>query len=327
MPLISAQGLYDGDRINECSLMAQLYYPRLLCAGNGYGRLELSYHKIISKVFPKWSADKIPSEPELKGYLQEYAERRLLFLYTSGGQLWGQWDSSPGTFGKYESKEDKRSPAPPEKQFNEWLAQNKKNSIKPTESVGSEILRQKCGNSAEKLSDREKILPHGIGVGIGDGVTCEVLGENPARGKEFNFTELAVMTLTLLGLGHSTRGRLIDAAAEAIRIKSGESGLDPPTAAQEIAKVAAVYKKWAESQTKTKSWENWFADGEWRKPESTWGEGKGNGKHSMERQRAGTERASGEAVIEFLRQKDGVGANAVPDTATARRRHPESHDD
>lgn len=321
MPLISAQGLYSGERINECSVMAQLYYPRLLCAANGHGRIHLNYFQIVAKAFTRWPDGKIPEESELMGYFEEYAEHRLLFTYQSGNQFWGVWDFKPGTFGKYQTKEDDSSPPPPEQEFKKWTEENRVNSSKPSIPItyknaakfrkGSEISPQVFSQTGDGVG-----VGVGVGEGIGEGVRCEVVGETPARAKEFNFHELAIIILTVLGLGHTTRPRLPAAAAEAIRIKSGESGLDPPTAAQEIAKVAVVYSKWAESQPKTKSWENWFADGEWRKPASTWEEGKNSGKSRLTTTQQSD--IAIDAVFARRHEKgDEVGARHVPRTPPA----------
>lgn len=168
MPLIHSDGLFDGDRINSCSPMAQLHYPRIMCAANGYGRINLDYMQLISKVFPKWKAKDIPSKESLMGYIKEYSDNRLLYVYRCHGQIWGQWDAKPGTFGKYQTTEDKRSPAPPEADFLKWLEDNRKSSVK---------ISEPCGNFAEILREGMENLPHGVGVVIGDGVTCEVIGK------------------------------------------------------------------------------------------------------------------------------------------------------
>lgn len=176
MPVLDANGLFDGDRINSCSVMAQLYYPRLMCASNGYGRIQVSYRKLVSDAFPRWQQKDIPPEPELMSYFKEYAEQRLIFLYQSNGQIWGQWDAKGKTFGKYQTTEDKRSPAPPVEEFKDWQEQNRQHSAKPSVpmvhfdlSIPSEILPQ----GLEKLRNGSEQNGHGIGIryevlGIGE---------------------------------------------------------------------------------------------------------------------------------------------------------------
>lgn len=163
--------------------MAQLYYPRLLCASNGFGRIPVSYRRIIAIAFPRWQGSDIPVEIELMGYLKEYGNNRLLFFYENDGQIWGQWDAKNATFGKYQTTEDKRSPAPPEAEFNQWQEDNRKHSTKASITmVHFELI-----NPSEKLQeDSENIsakFPHGIGVGVGEGVTCKVYGEKHSARK------------------------------------------------------------------------------------------------------------------------------------------------
>jgi hypothetical protein len=180
MPLIDSNGLFDGDRINSCSRMAQLYYPRMMAASNGYGRIRIDYRLVIATAFPKWSEKDIPTEAELLGYFQEYATSHLIFLYHSAGQLWGQWDAKAKTFGKYQTTADKRSPAPPDKDFEQWVKENREHSHKPSVVMAHfELLvpAAKLPQNSEKLRKGSKKVSHGVGVGIGDAVTCEVLGE------------------------------------------------------------------------------------------------------------------------------------------------------
>jgi hypothetical protein len=177
MPVLDSHGLFDGDRINSCSVMAQLYYPRMMCASNGYGRIQVSYRKIVAEAFPRWNEKSIPPEPELMSYFKEYAEQRLIFLYQSNGQIWGQWDAKGKTFGKYQTTEDKRSPAPPADEFAAWQEQNRQHSLKPSVpmvhfdlSNPEEILPQ----GLEKLRNGTEQNGHGIGIryevlGIGKG--------------------------------------------------------------------------------------------------------------------------------------------------------------
>lgn len=183
MPLIQADGLFDGDRINRCSVMAQLYYPRLLCASNGFGRIPVSYRRIIAIAFPRWQGSDIPVEIELMGYLKEYGDNRLLFFYENDGQIWGQWDAKNATFGKYQTTEDKRSPGPPEEEFKQWQEDNRKHSTKASITmVHFELI-----NPSEKLQESSENIPakfpHGIGVGVGEGVTCKVYGEKHSARK------------------------------------------------------------------------------------------------------------------------------------------------
>jgi hypothetical protein len=116
--IIDPDGLFNGDRLRRCSNVAQLHWPRLFLASDGFGRLEINYARIIGHAYPTFSP--VPSEAEIQSYLQEYARNFLLFLYQADGRLWGQWDAKPALMPRYKTSIDRRSPQPPEKEFLEW---------------------------------------------------------------------------------------------------------------------------------------------------------------------------------------------------------------
>lgn len=157
--------------------MAQLYYPRLLCASNGFGRIHVSYRKVVALAFPRWDSGSIPPEPELMSYMKEYAENRLIFLYQSNDQIWGQWDAKKSTFGKYQTTEDKRSPAPPAEEFGRWQDENRQHSTKTSVTmVHFELLSPSAEfpQGSEKLRHGSEKVGDGIGIGVGK--RYEVLG-------------------------------------------------------------------------------------------------------------------------------------------------------
>jgi hypothetical protein len=51
MSIIDADGLFSGDRLRRCSTAAQLHWPRLFLASDGFGRLELNYHKVVARAY------------------------------------------------------------------------------------------------------------------------------------------------------------------------------------------------------------------------------------------------------------------------------------
>jgi hypothetical protein len=172
MPVIDAYGIFEGERLARCSKMAQLYYPRLLLAGNGFGRVRIDYRIISAAIFPNWTPDMIPTEYELMGFISEYHTHRLIFLYESGGQTWGQWDAKKGTFGKYQTQLDLRSPEPPAEEFEKWVAENRDNSKKRSRvttppAMSGDLFSANLRNGLEKVGD---------GVGVGVGLRFEVLG-------------------------------------------------------------------------------------------------------------------------------------------------------
>ena len=91
MAIIDPRGLFGGDRLRRCSNAAQLHWPRLFLASDGFGRLEINYALIVGKAYPTFKP--FPSETELHSIIQEYAKNFLLFMYEVRGQIWGQWDT------------------------------------------------------------------------------------------------------------------------------------------------------------------------------------------------------------------------------------------
>jgi hypothetical protein len=163
MAIIDPDGLFNGDRLRKCSKMARLYWPYFFLASNGYGRLEVNYHRIIARAFSTFGDD-VPAEPEVMSYLKEYAQVHLLFLYMNGGQMWGQWDAKDNSLSKYKTSADKKSPAPPEEEFINW----KKSYKAETKSFVSSL--ETFTKNSEKVPEVFlQISPLGVGVGEGIG--------------------------------------------------------------------------------------------------------------------------------------------------------------
>lgn len=103
------------------SLSAQAWcmWTFFYAASNGHGRFQLDYKLILATAFRYYPVT--PSEAEVHGWLREYKERYLLFVYKAeDGALWGAFDSKSGQ--RYFNADDKRSPVPPEPQFSEWMS-------------------------------------------------------------------------------------------------------------------------------------------------------------------------------------------------------------
>ena len=152
MAIIDPEGLFNGDRLRRCSNAAQLHFPRLFLASDGFARFEVNYARIIGRAYPTFNP--APSETELQSWLQEYAKNYLLFIYAVDGQLWGQWDTKRELLPRYKTAADRRSPIPPEKEFIEWKRRYR-NEVK--------AFPKSFGNISETFL-------HGVGVGVGVGV-------------------------------------------------------------------------------------------------------------------------------------------------------------
>jgi hypothetical protein len=151
MAIIDPEGLFGGDRLRRCSNLAQLHWPRLFLASNGFARIEINYARIIGRAYPTFNP--IPSETELQAWIQEYVRNHLLFIYEAGGQLWGQWDTRSELLPRFKKATDRRSPKPPEPAFAEWKLQYR---------IQNTALPKCLGNISETLQ-------HGVGGGVGVG--------------------------------------------------------------------------------------------------------------------------------------------------------------
>jgi hypothetical protein len=169
MAIINPDGIFTGDRLRQCSDAAQLHWPRFFLASNGFGRLELNYYKIIARAYAMFRS--VPTEAELFGYLKEYAENCLLFVYDGWGQLWGEWDTPPEFLPRYKSTSDRRSPVPPEPAFSDWK-----------KSYHTEHAR--LPKSFDVLSARF-LLGGGDGEGIGDGKSLCAFDKAHVEGNSF----------------------------------------------------------------------------------------------------------------------------------------------
>jgi hypothetical protein len=120
--VIDADGFFHSDRLRMLSRTARLYWPWFFLAANSYGRLELSYLKIVSRAFSEF--DPVPSEAEIFDCLNAFQANFLLFPYDSNGQIWGQI-VIPREFQHYLPRHklaaDKRSPEPPPQAYDSWI--------------------------------------------------------------------------------------------------------------------------------------------------------------------------------------------------------------
>jgi hypothetical protein len=163
MAIIDPDGLFNGDRFRLLSNQARLYWPYFFLASNGFGRLEINYHRIVAKAFSTF--DPIPQESELMKHIRDYQGAYLLFVYESGGQLWGQWDCPEKLLKKFKTSADRSSPAPPVELMNQWKQsyQYEKKTIKRI----PETFQKLFGNVPEVIAEE---FPLGVGVGVGEGV-------------------------------------------------------------------------------------------------------------------------------------------------------------
>lgn len=163
MAVIDPGGLFGGDRLRRCSNAAQLHWPRLFLASDGFARVEINYARIIGRAYPTFNP--VPSEAELEAWLQEYVKNYLLFLYEVDGQLWGQWDTPNALLPRYKTAADRRSPIPPDTAFSQWKRSYREDNR----------AFPKCfGNISAAFL-------HGVGAGEGVGVGKDICASAHAR--------------------------------------------------------------------------------------------------------------------------------------------------
>jgi hypothetical protein len=143
---IDPGGISKGRRIRSCSNLAQLHFVYNLPFVDGFGRLEIDWHRIMATVYCSFNPP--PPWEEYMTLVREWEQAYLVFLYEVDGQMWLQFDVKPNWLPRYKTATDKQSPAPPEPEFSNWKkayrAQNKalpKSSVKTNEGVREALAK------------------------------------------------------------------------------------------------------------------------------------------------------------------------------------------
>ena len=258
MALIDPKGLLYGERLGDCSDDAQLHWPRLFCASNGYGRIELSLERLTKHVYGSFKAK--PDPVSLARWFEEYQKNSLLFIYQAqDGSLWGQWITSEKYLPRHKTTADEKSPAP---NF-DALEAYKKEYIDSRKSKYLSI--QSFHKSSEHLG--AFLLGGGVGEGIGEGIKTP-----PSRAQEpepFQPKTLEGEPPPGLPVLQYSRGMLEmlcvpvvmatqQAAAAGIESFARERGLPFHLATSELTKLARDALARGEAVNK---W--WFTDRKW----------------------------------------------------------------
>lgn len=175
MATIDIKGLLGGKRLLRCSAQARWRFPYYYLLSNSYARIELDFEAIANHFISfRGSA---PTPEDVEKDFEEYRTHHLLFVYRAGIRTWGQWDTPRDKTVRHKDAASKRSPHPPEKEYQEWLKEHhpedwgvyhwspKPQTVSASESVSSEM----CGNFP-KSSEELGTFPRGVGVGVGGGV-------------------------------------------------------------------------------------------------------------------------------------------------------------
>lgn len=202
MAAIDPDGMFYGDRMAKLSLMARLYWAYFYVASNGYARIEINYQKLISTVFSSFPV--VPTRDELTGYVMEYHEAYLLFVYQANGQIWGQWTTSEKFLPRHKTAKDEASPCPNPEKYGKW-----KNDYFEAKLAEIEANTNNC-NVFENMKNDFGNSMRGIGRGIGR-------GSGIGRGE---------------GVGSSP-----PPVSDSRSMRNGDSGFDFETAFEEIWKL------------------------------------------------------------------------------------------
>jgi hypothetical protein len=118
MAIIDPEGLFCGERLANCSDMAQLCWPRFFLAANSCAHLELSYKSLVSRVFGNFQ--KVLESEEIWRIFREYEANFLAVLYEApDGGWWCQFITSEKYLPKYKKTRDNMTPAPTFEQMEE----------------------------------------------------------------------------------------------------------------------------------------------------------------------------------------------------------------
>jgi len=167
--LIDPNGLLYGERIGACSDEAQLHFPRLLAASNGYGRFELNYPRLVQTVYG--SLKKKPSKELITRIFHEYYDRFLLYVYQAqDGSVWGQWDIPQKYLPKYKTAGDASSPQPVEGEFDAFRRSYIESRRQKYAASNDQITFSERFGKLPKSSEGFGRVPRGIGVGIGGSI-------------------------------------------------------------------------------------------------------------------------------------------------------------
>lgn len=284
MAIIDPDGLFGGDRLRKCSDAARLWWPYLFLAANGFGRLEVNYALLVNRIAVEFKNP--PTEEGLYGFLAEYRDNHLAFLYEAAGRIWAQFFCKPGSLPRWKTMKDRASPEPPAEQYEAWLK-----SYQPE----SRPLPKTLVNLTKPCESLPKISA-GLGVGVGVGIGEVKAGEAPSKPSR---SLPAYMTdevyVELLAVGKSWGAAIVEEEAIAAHVRwrrmSSEQKLQGLTTLRE--RVDAGDDPAYFSLVK-------FCDhttGQWHKPVVR-PRGRGNGKKPTETPEERTKRLEEEMVEE-----------------------------
>jgi hypothetical protein len=151
MAVIHEKGLLEGKRLRRCTPLARLFWPYLYCLSNGLCRIELDCELLADKLLT--FRDMAPDAEQITEMFAGFEKNHLIYIYQFKDQRWGQWDFVDTTdIKRHPTKEEQRSPQPPEPGYTEWLQEQ---HGEDWESHSSTLVS--TGNTTEFETKREGI--------------------------------------------------------------------------------------------------------------------------------------------------------------------------
>jgi hypothetical protein len=274
MANIDIRGLLGGKRINRCAAEARWHFPYYFLLSNAYARIELDYESIaLHFVSFRGSA---PTAEDIEIDFKAYIANHLIFVYRVGSKLWGQWDCRREQTVRHKDASSKRSPHPPEAEYQEWLkAQHPDDwgmyhwsaihgKISVLVSDTSENL-EKLPKDAEEL----EIVPRGVGVGVGVGVGSGVGvggGKTIEQNQDFKPSECTPVVRTALGISGQKNWITATEAIEAHM--AANPGSSAAKSAEEIARLWPIYRASPKGKRFPMNPEKWLTSGEFLRQEN-----------------------------------------------------------
>lgn len=148
--------LWDSDKLAACSVKAQLHYPRIYLLCDDWACFEIDVVSIRKTVYKKMQGVK---EPDIYGWLKEYMEHGLLFVWAIGHNEYGYWTGpEEGRLPSPSRRHKRKTPEPPIEELSAYLQKHEK-------TTKAYRLTTKAYNGLHTPS--VKGLGLGIGLGIG----------------------------------------------------------------------------------------------------------------------------------------------------------------
>lgn len=125
---VITDGIWDGDKISQCSYMAHLHFPFLYLYSDDWACFEINIPRIRSHIY--YRMPKV-TETQIRGWLDEYYDNGLLFRWADSGKEYGYWTGEDQLYDDAQSgrlwpvsRRNKRTTPPPTDDLHLYLGVN-----------------------------------------------------------------------------------------------------------------------------------------------------------------------------------------------------------